>query len=64
MASQEYEIQIEEYGPKGDEEDAVWCVLQKGKTVFRTDVYELAETWVATQHDSATSTVEQPVFQS
>lgn len=64
MASQEYEIQIEEYGPNGDEDDALWCVLQKGKTVYRTDVYELAVTWIATQHDSATSTVDQPVFQS
>ena len=61
---QEYEIQIEEYGPNGDEDGALWCVLQRGKTAYRTDSYELAESWIATQHDSATSTVEQPVFQS
>jgi len=61
MASQEYEIQVEEYGPNGDEEDCLWGVQQKGKTVFVTDVYEEAESWIATQHDSATSTVEGPL---
>jgi len=64
MTGQEYEIQIEEYGPNGDENGALWSVRQGRKTVYVTDVYEIAESWIATQHDSSVSTVEQPVFQS